>query len=64
MAKNYRLKALAAVHEVASGLRDAGVMDNRTMKAFDELCLTRNEPLAAAQIRRDQEWAAVRRVKK
>ena len=52
MAKNYRSKALAAVHEVASGLRDAGVMDKRSMKAFDEMCLTRIEPLTAAQIRR------------
>jgi putative transcriptional regulator len=52
MAKNYRSKALAAVHEVVSGLRDAGVMDKRTMNAFDETCLTRIEPLTATQIRR------------
>jgi putative transcriptional regulator len=52
MAKNYRSKALAAVHEVASGLHDASVMDKRTMKAFDEMCLTTIEPLTATQIRR------------
>jgi putative transcriptional regulator len=51
MAKNYRSQALAAVHETATGLRDAGVMAKRTMKMFDEMCLTRIEPLTASQIR-------------
>jgi putative transcriptional regulator len=51
MARHYRSTALAAVHETALGLREAGVMDKRTMKAFDEMCLTRIEPLTAAQIR-------------
>ncbi len=51
MARHYRSNALAAVHETALGLREAGVMDKRTMKAFDEMCLTRIEPLTAAQIR-------------
>jgi putative transcriptional regulator len=52
MAKRYRSKALAAIHEVACGLRESGVMDKRTMKAFDEMCLTPIEPLSAAAIRR------------
>ena len=52
MGKQYRSKALAAVHETAVGLRDAGVVDKRTMKAFDELCLTPVEKLSAAQIRK------------
>jgi putative transcriptional regulator len=52
MAKRYRTDALAAVHETALGLRDAGVMAKRTMKMFDEMCLTRIEPLTAAQIRK------------
>lgn len=51
MVRRYRSNALAAVHETALGLREAGVMDKRTMKAFDEMCLTRIEPLTAAQIR-------------
>lgn len=51
MARHYRSNALAAVHETAAGLREAGVMDKRTMKAFDEMCLTQIEPLTAAQIR-------------
>ncbi|MGH6662252.1 MAG: helix-turn-helix domain-containing protein [Rhodospirillales bacterium] len=51
MAKKYRSKALAAVHETALGLREAGVMDKRTMKAFDAMCLTPIKPLTPAQIR-------------
>ncbi len=52
MGKQYRSKALAAVHETASGLHEAGVMDKRTMRAFDEMCLTPVENLTAEQIRR------------
>jgi len=51
MAKKYRSKALAAVHETALGLSDAGVIDKRTMKAFDAMCLTPVKPLTPAQIR-------------
>ena len=51
MGKQYRSNALAAVHETALGLVEAGVMDKRTMKAFDEMCLTPVEPLTPEQIR-------------
>ena len=51
MRKRYRSDALAAVHETAFGLVQAGVMDKRTMKAFDEMCLTPVEKLTAKQIR-------------
>jgi putative transcriptional regulator len=51
MAKQYRSDALAAVHETAAGLAEAGVLDKRTMKAFDELCLTPVEPLSPQEIR-------------
>ena len=42
MSKQYKNNSemLAAVHETARGLRDAGVMDEATMKTFDEMCLT------------------------
>ena len=40
------------MHETAAGLREAGVIDRRSMKAFDELCLTPIEPLTPVQIRR------------
>ncbi|HEY4168372.1 MAG TPA: DNA-binding transcriptional regulator [Reyranella sp.] len=52
MARRYRSDALAAVHETVAGLREAGVIDRRSMKAFDDLCLTPIEPLTPAQIRR------------
>ena len=51
MAKRYRSDALAAVHKTAQGLRDAGVLDKQTMKAFDEMCLTRVEKLSPDRIR-------------
>jgi putative transcriptional regulator len=51
MAKQYKSDALAAVHETASGLHEAGVMGKQTMKAFDEMCLTPVADLTPAQIR-------------
>ena len=51
MAKRYRSGALAAVHETAQGLDEAGVMAKRTMKAFDVLCLTPVEKLSPDRIR-------------
>lgn len=52
MGKQYRGDALAAVHETALGLHEAGVMDKRTMKEFDAMCLTPVEALTPDQIRR------------
>ena len=39
MSEQYKSEALAAVHETALGLSEAGVMDKVTMKMFDEMCL-------------------------
>ena len=50
MAKQYRSEALAA-HETALGLTEAGVMAKRTMKAFDEMCLTPVEEMTPERIR-------------
>jgi putative transcriptional regulator len=60
MGKQYRSDALAAVHETALGLAQAGVMSRRSMKVFDELCLTLVKELSAAEIRkiRKQEQAS------
>jgi putative transcriptional regulator len=52
MTKRYRSAPLAAVHETASGLHAAGVIDRKTMKVFDEMCLTPVKQLSAEQIRR------------
>lgn len=51
MAKQYKSDALAAVHETALGLTDAGVMAKRTMRAFDEMCLTPVEAMTPEEIR-------------
>lgn len=52
MTKSYQTDALAAIHETASDLHDAGVMEMRTLREFDELCLTQVRPLTAEAIRR------------
>ncbi len=52
MKRCYSSGALAAVHETSSGLREAGVIDRRTMKVFDAMCLTPVKELTAEQIRR------------
>ena len=51
MARGYKSEVLAAVHETALGMSEAGVMDKRTMKAFDEMCLTPVEAMSPAEIR-------------
>ena len=45
-------KILDRVHETATGLHDAGVMDTRTMREFDALCLPPVKNLTASQIKR------------
>ena len=51
MAKQYKSDALAAAHETALGLVEAGVMAKRTMRAFDEICLTPVEDMTPKEIR-------------
>jgi putative transcriptional regulator len=50
-ASKYRSPLLASVHETAKGLRRAGVMDKKTMRRFDVMCLTPVRSLSAGQIR-------------
>jgi putative transcriptional regulator len=50
---------LAAVHDTAKGLHKAGVMDQVTMREFDQLCLPPVEPLTPAQIKRIRESSHV-----
>jgi putative transcriptional regulator len=47
----YRSNLMASVHETAEGLHSAGVMSKKTLREFDELCLTPVRPLAPEQIR-------------
>ena len=51
MAKQYKSEALAAAHEAALGLAEAGVMAKRTMRKFDEMCLTPVEDMPPEKIR-------------
>lgn len=51
MSKQYRSPLLASIHETAEGLHAAGVMDKRTMREFDDLCLTPVRPLKPKEIR-------------
>ena len=51
MSQQYRSEDLAAVHETALGLHEAGAMDKQTPKVFDEMCLTPVEQLTPDQIR-------------
>lgn len=51
MAKAYSNAALAAMHEVAQGLVEAGAMDKRRLRDFDALWLTPVEPFSPAEIR-------------
>lgn len=50
-----RKAILEVVHETARGLREAGVMEAKTMREFDVLCLPRVKVYTAAQIKRIRE---------
>ena len=52
MAKTYKSKISASLHEAMSDLHDIGLIDKRTMREFDERCLTRTEPFSARAILR------------
>ena len=51
MTKQYKSEALAAAHEAALGLVEAGVMSKRTMRVFDEMCLTPVKEMTPEEIR-------------
>jgi len=42
---------MASIHETAEGLHAAGVMNRRTMRKFDEMCLTPVRRLKPREIR-------------
>jgi putative transcriptional regulator len=60
MAKQYRSRIMAAIHETAEDLHAAGLLDKRTMRQFDEACLTPVMPLRPDEIRalREREGAS------
>lgn len=60
MARQYRSDAMASIHETAEDLHAAGVMDKRTLRQFDDACLTSVRTLTAGQIKalREREGAS------
>jgi putative transcriptional regulator len=51
MSKQCRSPLMSSIHETAEGLHAAGVMDKRTMREFDDLCLTPVRQLKPKEIR-------------
>ena len=51
MSRRYRSDAMAAIHETMEALHDAGAIDKRTMRGFDEACLTPIRPLKPKEIK-------------
>ena len=51
--------ALAAIHETASDLQDAGLLDRQSMREFDKLCLTPVAQLTAEEVKAIREAARV-----
>jgi putative transcriptional regulator len=51
---------MASIHETAEGLHNAGLLEKRTMRQFDDACLTPVRPLSPAEIRslREREGAS------
>ncbi len=51
MTRQYESAALAATHEAAFGLAEAGLMSKQAMRAFDEMCLAPVKEMAPEDIR-------------
>lgn len=49
--KTYRSEAASAIHEMISDLHEIGLVDKKTMRHFDESCLTPVEKLTPEQIK-------------
>lgn len=51
MTKTYKSDVLAAIHETASGLHNAGAISKATMREYEELCLTPVKKLSPEEIK-------------
>ncbi len=51
MNRTYKSDAKAAIHETARDLFEAGLIDKKTMRRFDDACLTPVRSLTPSQIR-------------
>lgn len=54
---HYQSEILAMIHENISDLHEANVVDKKTMREFDRLCLTPVNPLSPGEIRQVRENA-------
>ncbi len=50
MSRQYRTKALASAHRFAEDMASAAMLDQKTMRRLDELCLTPLREFTAADI--------------
>jgi putative transcriptional regulator len=50
MPKKYKSEALAALHESMGGLHDIGIIPVKTMRQFDESCLTAVKAMSPEKI--------------
>ncbi|MBL8173614.1 MAG: DNA-binding transcriptional regulator [Bryobacterales bacterium] len=55
MNRKYKSEAMASVHETMTALHEIGAIDKRTMRHFDETCLTPIRPLRPKEIKRIRE---------
>ncbi|WP_386082442.1 helix-turn-helix domain-containing protein [Vreelandella sp. F11] len=51
MTKEYRSEAMAAIHETMEALHEVGAVDKKTMRTFDDTCLTNAQPIPPEAIR-------------
>ena len=51
MTRIYRSEIAAAVHETAEDMHEVGLINKKTMREFDEMCLTPIRPMSPGDIR-------------
>ncbi len=51
MTKEYRSEAMAAIHETMEALHEVGAVSKKTMRTFDDTCLTNAQPIPPEAIR-------------
>ena len=59
MSKKYKSDISRSVHRTMYDLHKIGVVDKTTMREFDQMCLTKTEPLVAKEIRAIRQKAGV-----
>jgi putative transcriptional regulator len=57
--KTYKSEAMAAVHQMMEGAYEIGAIDKKTMREFDESCLTAAPVLKPAEIKAIRESESV-----